>query len=162
MNNIEANLPAGGRNGERKVSLLILWSNLSGQVLVDKPKEGEKRGKKRLVCKAKQLSEKHEPFCNDVRGATFKPIEILPEPGKNILKFKSTNLLFKCPLWVYADFECALVDVFEQVGYKTTRVQKHVPITFSIKFDLEVKALQFVRKLWETSAKIYKAFPNPV
>ena len=96
-----------------------------------------------LLHQAEELHTKHEPSCNRVGDQQFRPEEVLPKPGQNVLRFKKYEHLFKFPLRVYADFECALETICETVGDKTTSYQKHVPKSFTIKFCFEIRQFRF-------------------
>ena len=60
--------------------------------------------------------------------------EVLPQEGKNILKFKNHNHKFMHPFYITADFESTLIPVNEVNG-DTTKYQKHVPNSYGIKFN---------------------------
>ena len=99
--------------------------------------------KRVVIRRAKELLEDHEPKCENVRGEGFVPEEILPKTGNNTCKFKNYHLLFKSDLRIYADFECALVIIYEQVGEKTVRVQRHKVVSFAKRFCSEIAGMQF-------------------
>ena len=82
-------------------------------------------------------------MCQVITGEIFTPREKLPEPGKNILKFKKWDHLFKSPLRIYADLECALVDRYETEGEGTMTYHNHEPIACSIRYVSEIPNLQF-------------------
>ena len=67
--------------------------------------------------------EEHESVCDNVGCKEFTPVEVLPEPGKNKIKFRKANLLFKCPLRAYLDFECALEDIYEQARFLASYIE---------------------------------------
>ena len=59
-----------------------------------------------------------------------KPASItFPIKGRNKMKFTSIRKQLKCPVVIYADIECMLLDSSEPMGEKTTAFQKHVPIS---------------------------------
>ena len=78
---------------------------------------------------------------NNWRNVT--PREKLPEPGKNILKFKKWDHLFHTPLRIYTDFESALIESYDTDGGNTTTYHNHIPIACSIKFVSDIPNLQF-------------------
>ena len=60
--------------------------------------------------------------------------EVLPEEGKNILKFKNHNNMFMHPFYITADFESTLTPV-NIVNGNTTKYQRHDPNSYGIKFN---------------------------
>uniref|UniRef100_A0A8D8URN2 C2H2-type domain-containing protein n=1 Tax=Cacopsylla melanoneura TaxID=428564 RepID=A0A8D8URN2_9HEMI len=74
---------------------------------------------------------KHRELCK-----LEKPvIAVLPEPGKNIMKFKNIQNQERIPFAIYADFECLLkkVDACEPCPEKsfTLTTHKHIPFSFA-------------------------------
>jgi hypothetical protein len=70
--------------------------------------------------------------------------EILPEEGKNILKFQNVGNKFSHPFHVVADFESTLVPVIDNENdeldengeiIKTRKYQKHIPNSYGIKYN---------------------------
>ena len=77
---------------------------------------------------------------------------------------------------MYADFKSALGECYEVVGDKTISYQRHVPVSFSVKFCSEVPELRFkpiyyagkdaakvfVSKIRQVARKINELFPDPM
>ena len=106
--------------------------------------KGNKRQKRKGIIKTHQeLCAEHEKVCQVITGEIFTPREKLPEPGNNILKFKKWDHLFKSPLRIYADLECALMDRCETEGESTMTYHNHEPIACSIRYVSEIPNLQF-------------------
>ena len=70
--------------------------------------------------------------------------EVLPEEGKNILKFQNNNNKFMHPFYIAADFESTLEPVNETNDDNTVKYQKHVPNSSNINqflFNINVMLL---------------------
>ena len=103
---------------------------------------------------------------------------ILPEPGKNILKFKNLQNQVTCPIKIVADFE-SILETTDGTHGKTKLFQKHTPFAFCFYVVSRVKGFSmdpvtymkqgdedvsedFTRKLEETTKQIYKWFEKSV
>ena len=65
----------------------------------ERKEKGNNKQKRIGIIKTHQeLCAEHEKVCQVIMGEIFTPREKLPEPGKNILKFKKWDYLFKSPL----------------------------------------------------------------
>ena len=106
-------------------------------------KEDKKQKRVGITKTHKELCAGHEEVCQVITGEIFTPREKLPEPDKNILSFKKWSHLFKSPLCIYADLECALVDRYETNGEGTMTYHNHQPVACSIRYVSEVPNLQF-------------------
>ena len=120
------------------------------------------------------LLSKHEEYCSKYDAV----ITVLPEPGKNILKFKNIQNQVECPIKIVADFE-SLLETTDVTHGKTKLYQKHTPSAFCFYVVSRVKGFEmdpvtyvkkgdedvseiFTRKLEETTKKIYKRFKKSV
>ena len=111
----------------------------------------EHKGKKKrkVIKTAIELRDEHEEVCCEVTEHNYVPQEVMPDVSKNpengILKFRSWSHLFKNPMFGVADFECALVDHYEEKGENTIITKRHVVVAYSLQFVSDVPALQFKR-----------------
>ena len=107
-------------------------------------KKGDKKQKRVGITKNhEELCAEHEEVCQVITGEIFTPREKLPKPDENILSFRKWSHLFKSPLRIYADLECALVDRYETNGEGTMTYHNHQPVACSIRYVSEVPNLQF-------------------
>ena len=140
-----------------------------------------KKEHKKFVCDyclnsfgTEDLLSKHEEYCSKYDAVNT----ILPEPGKNILKFKNIQNQVMCPIKIVADFE-SLLETTDVTHGKTKLYQKHTPSAFCFYVVSRVKGFEmdpvtyvkqgeegvseiFTRKLEETTKKIYKRFKKSV
>lgn len=123
---------------------------------------------------SQELLNKHIEYCSKHDAVNT----ILPELGKNILRFKNIQNQVECPIRIFADFETFLKPIDKTSG-KTKLCQQHVPSAFSlyvvsrvegfsidpityVKQDNEQVDKFFVEKLEEMIKKIYERFKNSV
>ena len=66
---------------------------------------------------------------------SFTPREVLPEArdDKNILRFKKWGHLFRAPMRIYGDLECALVNCYEPGTEGSMVYHKHKPVACSLR-----------------------------
>ena len=88
----------------------------------------------RFLTKEKLFNHVEKCKYNDsfIRGSLIN--EVLPEEGKNILKFKNINNKFMHPFYITADFESTLIKI-NDVNGDTTKYQKHVANSYGLKFN---------------------------
>lgn len=91
-------------------------------------------GHKKYVCDhcvnyfgSQKLLDDHVKYCCEHDAVNT----ILPEPGKNTLKFKNIQNRTLCPIKIYADFESFLVPIDKMSG-QTRLYQEHVPSAFCL------------------------------
>ena len=162
-------LMSSQRKDRRKVAFCP-YCNLSFASM--KREVVDERGVRRedKVVSAEQRLADH--VCTGVGVNTYSPLEVLPKKGESILKITKYNVLFKCPLRCYADFESALVKTYDTSG-KVVKFHKHVPVAFYLRFVSKIPQLRFkpiyyagpnaekkfVWHLHQVAAKIDCAFP---
>ena len=72
----------------------------------------------------KKLLKEQVEYCKEYECVkTF----FLKKDGKNILKFKNYEKIHDVPFVIYADFECSLKPIDEDIGENTHQFQKHEP-----------------------------------
>ena len=84
----------GGKGGKKKTTCAYC-----GQTFWDlekKEKQEDSKVTNTVLHMAQELLEEHKPRCENV-GKSFRPDEVMPKPGENILKFKKYGHLFKSP-----------------------------------------------------------------
>ena len=104
---------------------------------------------------------------------------ILPEPGKNILKFKNIQNCVECPIKIYADTESFLSPIDERRG-ETKLYQQHImntfwfyvvsrvkgfsmdPVTYAMESKDDKLKKIFIEKLEEVTKEIYETFKRSV
>lgn len=116
------------------------------------------------------MLDSHTEYCSKHNAVNT----ILPEPGKNTLKFKNLQNQVECPVKIYADFESFLLPI-DKVSGKTKLYQKHIPSAFCIYVVSRVSGFSmdpiiyikqgdenvdkvFVEKLEEITKQIYERF----
>ena len=78
-----------------------------------------------------ELLDQHTEYCSEHDAVKAK----LPEPGKNILKFKNIQNRVVCPIKIISDFESTLELVTTKCGKKLRQTKinnKHVPSAFCL------------------------------
>ena len=119
--------------------------------------------------------DKHTESCSKHEAVNT----ILPEPGKNILKFRNIQNCVECPIKIYTDSESFLPPINETRG-ETKLYQRHVmsafclyvvsrvegfsmdPVTYVMKDECDEVDKIFVEKLEDTTKNIYETFKTPV
>ena len=96
-----------------------------------------KNEKKKYVCDfclnpfgKEDLLDKHVEYCSKHDAVNV----VMPEPGRNILKFENIQNSVKCPIKIYCDLESFLKAIDKMSG-KTKLYQQHVPSAFCIYVD---------------------------
>ena len=77
-----------------------------------------------LTCfKSNDKYQKHIKICDGINNNT---IDILPEKKDSILEFKNHKNKLKCPVAIYADFECLTSTINDKVSDSSIKLQKHI------------------------------------
>ena len=119
---------------------------------------------------SQDLLDSHAEYCSKHDAVNT----ILPEPGKNILRFKIIQNRVECPVKIYADFESFLIPIDKTSG-NTKLYQQHVPSAFCMYVVSRVPGFSvdpviyvkqgdedvdkvFVEKLEDLTKSIYERF----
>ena len=123
---------------------------------------------------SQELLDDHTEYCSKHDAVNT----VMPNPGRNILKFKNIQNSVECPVKIYADFESFLEPMDRKYG-KTKLYQRHVPSAFCFYVVSRVEGFfmdpvtyvsqgendqvdrVFVEKLEEVTKKIYETFQEP-
>lgn len=119
----------------------------------------------------------HQEYCKEHEAVRV----VLPEPGKNILKFKNYNNSMRVPFIIYADFESFIkpINTCQPNPIKSyhNKYQKHIPssfcyyincfddsvyssypVTFTAKNEYDDVAQKFIDSIIKEVTEIYEQF----